>query len=86
MVASAIRNIFLSVNSPVDLLTSNLHTVFVIYFVLVRIQKQPFADVLKHRCSYKFLKIHIKTYVLGSPTLVKRDFSIGVFLLILRNF
>ena len=44
------------------------HSAFTIYtcFVAPKEQKQPFADVLQNRCSYKFRNIHTKATVLES--------------------
>ena len=54
------------------------------------IQKQPFADVLRSRCSEKLSNIHRKTPALGSlinkvqsfrpATLLKSNLNKGVFL------
>ena len=35
-------------------------------YYIKSVQKQPFADVLQNRCSWKFCKIHSKTPMLES--------------------
>ena len=46
--------------------------------------RQPFADVLQNRCSWKFLNIHKKTPKL--EPLITNDSNTAVFLWILQNF
>ena len=72
-------------------LNTPLHNVLTIHTDLTS-KKQPFADVLQNRCSWKFHNIHRKTLVFESlfnkvaGLLLKRDFNTGVFLWILLNF
>ena len=64
----------------------------------LELQKQPFVDVLRNRCSAKLRNFLRKTPVLGSlfnklagpkawrsATLLKRDFNSDIFVWILRN-
>ena len=60
------------------------------------VQKLPFENVLRGKCSLKFRKIHLKTAVLKSiftiklvksnVGLLRKDSSTGAFLLIFWNF
>ena len=60
-----------------------------------KIQKQPLADVLQNRCSYKFYNIHkiapgqeslFNKVPYRPATLSKRDSSTGVFMWMLQDF
>ena len=55
-----------SICMTVTLINSSFTEIKINWCQVSRFQKQPFANVLQHRCSSKFLNIYRKTHVLES--------------------